>query len=123
MQSHPIRLAWNLAWMVEDMMHTIGLAGTVLLACVAGILLGAAGIDLETLARMTAVLSFLTILTFGVRAVYHHKTAQVTAIVGVGIAQGILYFFTDVQTSILSIMCDAMMICTVIYLTKKRKWI
>lgn len=111
----------HLIWRIEEMMHGLGLIGTILVACTAGILLGAASIDLERLARMTAMLSWLTLIAFGTRAVYQHKMPTVTIIVGIGIAQGILYFMTDIDTYVLSIMCDIMTIATVIYLTKKRK--
>ena len=110
-------------WRVEEFMQTIGLVATVLMACVIGILLSAAGIDLEYLARQTAVLSFLVILTFGVKAANKHKNPLITVMVGVGISQGILFFFSDVTTDVLSIMCDIMMICMAIYLNQRRKWI
>lgn len=111
----------HIIWRIEEMMQALGLIGTILIACTIGILLGAASIDLDRLARMTAMLSWLTLIAFGTRAVYQHKLPAVTAIVGIGIAQGILYFMTDTDTSVLSIMCDVMSIATVIYLTKKRK--
>ncbi|MFX1380786.1 MAG: hypothetical protein ACFFA4_17015 [Promethearchaeota archaeon] len=105
---------------IEEMMQTIGLIGTVLISCVIGILLGAAGIDMDRLARMTAVLSWLTLLTFGVRAVYMHKLPIVTIVVGVGIAQGFLYFFTEVDTAILSVMFDIITVATVIFINRRK---
>lgn len=103
------------------MLRILGLIGSVVIFGVIGTLLGSATYDLEYLARQTAVLSFLAFLIIGTHTVYQRGGLLCTAIVALGIAQGVLYFFSEVDTAILSIMYDVAFILVLIYIHKGGK--